>query len=95
MEDLPQIFRVLAAFAFVLALMGGFVIVLRKMGLSAQNTGGKRRLKMVEVLHIDSRRKVVIVQRDDKQHLLVLGPNSETVIETNIESAQDTGNESP
>ncbi len=94
--DMPQIFRVLAAFAFVMALMGVFIIVLRKMGLAAQNAGGKKRLKLVEVLHLDSRRKLAIVQRDDKQHLIVLGPNSETVIESNIErgveSPQDTGN---
>ena len=90
--DAPEIIRVMAAFIFVMALMGGFLYVLRKMGFAAQNTGGKKRLKVVEVLYLDSRRKLAIVQRDDKQHLLVLGPNSETVIETNIESPQDTGN---
>jgi flagellar protein FliO/FliZ len=92
-SDMPEILRVLAAFLFVMALMGGLVIILRRMGLAAQNAGSKKRLKIVEVLYLDSRRKLAIVQRDDKQHLLVLGPNSETVIETSIESPQDTRND--
>lgn len=97
-SDLPQLLRVMGAFIFVLALMGGLVLALRRMGLSAQGIGPKKRLKLVEVLHLDSRRKLAIIQRDERQHLVILGPNSETVIESSIErpveSQQDTGNDS-
>ena len=93
-SDLPEIFRIIAALVFVLALMGGLMFVLRKMGYATQNTPGKkRRLKLVEVMHIDSRRKVAIIQRDEKQHLVLLGQNGETVIESGIESGQDATNE--
>lgn len=87
-SDLPQILRIIAAFAFVMALMGGFLIVLKKLNL-AQGNPAKRRLKIVEVLYLDSKRKLAIIQRDEKQHLVILGPSSETVIERGIESGQD------
>ncbi|MCC7304976.1 MAG: FliO/MopB family protein [Alphaproteobacteria bacterium] len=87
--DLPQILRVIAALAFVLALMGGLTIFLRKYGFSGPNMNSRKRLKLVETLPLDSRRRLAIVQCDEKQHLVILGPNSETVIESNIESRQD------
>ena len=89
-SDLPEIFRMLAALAFVLALMGGLVLILKKLGFSALGTlSSGRRLKIIEVLPLDSRRKLVIVQRDTVQHLLVLGPTGETLVESGIESRQD------
>lgn len=92
-SELPQLLRVIAAFAFVMALMGGFLIVLKKLNLTqAGNT--KRRLKIVEVLHLDNRRKLAIIQRDEKQHLILLGHSSETVIESGIESGIESHPES-
>lgn len=85
--DLPQFMRLIIALAIVLILMGGLSFVLKKLGL-AQNTnvksGDKRRLKIIESLPLDARRRVIILQRDDKQHVVILGANSETVIEKDI-----------
>ena len=76
-----------AALALVLGMMGGLALILKKVGLG--NVGimpaDKRRLKIVEILPLDARRKALILRRDDKEHLVILGANSETVIETNIE----------
>lgn len=85
--ELPDLVRTLAALAFVIALMGGFAFLLKKMGLSGEpniKSPKKRRLKMVESLALDARRKAVLLQRDDKQHLVILGPNSETIVESDI-----------
>ena len=38
---------------------------------------------------IDNRRRLVLVRRDDREHLLLLGPQGETVVETNIPAAGD------
>jgi flagellar protein FliO/FliZ len=38
----------------------------------------------VEALSIDARRRLVIIRRDDREHLILLGPESEQVIETGI-----------
>lgn len=85
--DALDYFKFLAALLFVLGLMGGLALVLRKIGLG--NVGivpaDKRRLQIIEVLPLDVRRKALILRRDDKEHLVILGANGETVVETNIE----------
>ncbi|MFK7840430.1 MAG: flagellar biosynthetic protein FliO [Bdellovibrionales bacterium] len=82
--DISQLLRALAALAFVLALMGGLTLVLKKLGLSGAlpTHKGKKRLKIVEILPLDGRRKLAIIQRDDVQHLILLGGNEQTIIET-------------
>lgn len=84
--DLPQFLRLIAALAFVVALMGGFALLLKKLGLSGGPavTPKKKRLKLVEVLPLDSRRRLALIQRDDKQHLVILSANGETVVENDI-----------
>lgn len=79
--------RFLMAFIFVIGLMGGFYLILKRLNLgNMQMTAGKRRLRVVESLMLDSRHRAVILQRDDKEHLVILSPTSETVIETGIEA---------
>lgn len=86
-HDLPQIVRLLAALAFVIALMGGLSIILKKVGLpGTPNTPGhKRRMRIVESLPLDARRRAVLIQCDNKQHLVILGASGETVVKTDIE----------
>ncbi len=78
--------KFLAALAFVLALMGGLALVMKKIGLGQAGLAGRgdKRLKLVEVMPIDARRKAVILQCDDEQHLVILGPTGDTVIKNNI-----------
>lgn len=86
MSDFPQLLRLAAAMVFVLSLMGGLALVLKRLGLTGSPSvpANKRRLQIIESLALDSRRRAVIIQRDDKQHLVILGPNSETIVETDI-----------
>jgi flagellar protein FliO/FliZ len=84
-------FRFLLALVFVLALIGVCAWLARRFGLGnrlANNKLGGRsrtpRLGIVEIQSLDARRKLVLVRRDDVEHLLVLGPTGETVVETNI-----------
>lgn len=88
-EDTLLLVKFLSVFAFVIALMLLFGWVLKKLGAGAGLTGAsKKRLKVVEALQVDTHRRLVIVRRDDKEHLLMLGRNSETVVETNIPAAE-------
>lgn len=87
---LPQIIKFFAALLFVLALMGGLALAMRKFGSNHPLTAPhRRRLKIIEVLPLDARRKAVLLKRDDKEHLVILGANSEVVVESSIESRQD------
>lgn len=89
--DSAQLMRFAAALAFVLSLMGLLALVMRRI-----NNGGtvmpmsRRRLKLVETLPIDPRRKLAIIRCDDREHLVILGTNTETVIESGIKSPQDS-----
>lgn len=84
--DFPQILRMIAAMAFVLALMFGLSALIRKLNLNeAGPKGGKnKRLKIVETLSLDSRRRAVILSCDDAEHLVILNANGETVVENNL-----------
>lgn len=89
--DTLLLMKFAAAFIFVIALMLLFSWIMKRLGLAGAvvSNAGKRRLKIVEYMPLDHRRRLVLVQRDDREHLLLLGPQSETVVETGIPSATD------
>lgn len=75
------------ALVFVLALFGGLALVARRYGIGhrmATRPNAPRRLALVEVMALDAKRRVVLLRRDDTEHLVVLGPTGETVIESGI-----------
>ncbi len=86
--ELPEYFRFVLALAFVLGLIGLLALVAKRYGPgmagSVMTKGRKKRLKIVEVMMLDGKRRAVIFRRDDVEHLVILGPNSETVVETGI-----------
>lgn len=91
--DGPELFKFAAALIFVLALMGALAFVLKRINAGAGSgtllSTGKRRLKILETLPLDARRKAVLLQRDDTAHLVILSPSGETVVETNINARAD------
>jgi len=87
--DFTDYFRFLLALVFVLAMIGILALLARRAGIGypanpVRNTGEKR-IQVVETAQVDGRRRLVLVKRDHVEHLLILGQNSETIIETGIE----------
>lgn len=84
--DMLLLAKFFMAFVFVISLMYLLSWGLRKTGLGgpALKGGSKRRLSVVETLQIDHKRRLVLVRRDDKEHLIVLGADGEAVVETGI-----------
>lgn len=73
------------ALILVLALMGGLALLLKKLGYGQMNMArGTKRLKIIEALPVDARRRLILIQRDDKQHLIMSGPSGDTLIEQDI-----------
>ena len=74
------------ALIFVLCLMGGLAYLMKRFGLNGEKytTPRQRRLKIVEILPLDMRRKAILLRRDDREHLVILGPAGETVVDTDI-----------
>jgi len=95
-----EILRILFGFFAVLGLIALSALAARKFGLAAA-TGGlsrKRRLSVVETLAIDARRRAVIVKCDGKEHLILLGATSETIVDNDIETpevAEEVSSENP
>jgi len=93
--DYMDYLKFFAALIFVLCLMGGLAYLLKRFGLgtNVMISPSKKRLKIVEILPIDARRRALLIQRDDTQHLVLLGSSGETVIETNIKTPSKTVSE--
>jgi flagellar protein FliO/FliZ len=81
--DGAQLVQFAVALVFVLALIAGAAAVARRFGLGSMPAmkSRRRRLTVAEILPLDGRRRLVLIRRDDREHLIILGPNSETVVE--------------
>lgn len=85
MIDLWTLARFAAALAFVLALIGVFAWAGRRyLNTGAIGSTSRRRLSVIESTVLDGKSRLVLVRRDDREHLLVVGPNSTTVVEADI-----------
>ena len=76
-------FKFVLALLFVLGLIGGFAIIAKRAGLGNRGPivrGKSKRLSIIETMVLDPKRRVVLVQFDNSEHLLLLGTNSEQVI---------------
>jgi len=93
--DLDQVMRGLLALVFVLGLIGGITLLAKRFGFTPRSTlpkrsrrgiGGQtstgRRLAIVEVLPVDAKRRLVLIRRDNKEHLVILGADRELLIES-------------
>lgn len=74
---------------FVLGLIGGLALLMRHssglkntMGRLAggRTTSRDRRLCLVESLAVDTRRRLVLVRADDREHLLLVGGDRDLVV---------------
>ena len=83
--DVIDLARYFGALILVLGLMGGAWLATKRYGvpgiIQRQNL---RRLSVVESLMIGSRHKLMLVKRDGTEHLVLMGPQGATLIETGI-----------
>jgi len=84
--DYATYLRFLAALAFVLVLIWLTTWAVRRLGLvrALPRSGAARRLSVVEIAAVDAKRKLVLIRCDQTEHLVLLGPTSEVVVESAI-----------
>jgi len=85
--EIETYLRFLAILVLVLAMIAACAWAARRFGLGgalAATKGGSTRLAIVEVKVIDPRRKLILLRRDQKEHLVLLGPNQDLLIENDI-----------
>ncbi len=83
--DWTQYMQAVLALIFVLGLMGVAIFALRRLGFGSPTpTLGHRnkRVRVIEVTAVDARRRLVLVRHDDREHLILLGQNGETIVES-------------
>src|SRR5271169_6719654 len=80
------------AFLAVLALIGLAAWLVRRFAsnrLGANtNRGRMPRLAVIDAAAVDGRRRLVLVRRDNIEHLLMIGGPTDIVVESNIVRAQ-------
>lgn len=92
--ELVSALRFIVALVFVIGLIAGLAWMLRRYGNGRVALGGaKGRLSIVEATHVDAKRRLVLVRRDGVEHLILLSPNTETVVETGIPAGGDFARE--
>ncbi len=89
--DLEGYIRFAVALIVVLGLIGLLALLAKRFGMVPRvtigGTRGDKRVNIVDVTNIDGKRRLILVRRDDTEHLILLGVNGETVIESAIEGS--------
>ncbi|MBU0723782.1 MAG: flagellar biosynthetic protein FliO [Alphaproteobacteria bacterium] len=73
------------ALVFVLALLGLLFLAMRRFGIGGATPrarGQRRRLSLIEVLPVDAKRRLVLLSRDGREHLVLLGAENDLLIES-------------
>src|SRR5215210_5517222 len=79
--------NLLLAFVLVLVLIGAIAWVIRRIAKERLGSAARTRqprLAVLDTVMVDARRQLVIIRRDNIEHLLMIGGGSDLVIETNI-----------
>jgi hypothetical protein len=84
---MPLAARFFIAFLVVLALIGLTAWLVRRFGasrLGGTARGRQPRLAVIDAASVDGRRRLVLIRRDNIEHLLMIGGPTDVVIEPNI-----------
>lgn len=86
-SELPLAARFFIAFLVVLALIGVTAWLVRRFGanrLGGSARGRQPRLAVIDAASVDGRRRLVLIRRDNIEHLLMIGGPTDVVVEQNI-----------
>jgi flagellar protein FliO/FliZ len=85
---MPDAGRFIIAFVLVLGLIGAGTVLWRRFGVGPLSPLGPRgrqaRLAVIDAAAVDARRRLVLIKRDNIEHLLMIGGPTDIVIESNI-----------
>lgn len=103
MPDQLDWLRYLGSFALVLGLLGITLYLLRRWSSgqplsSASRLGGRRRLRLLDSLHLGQRQRLLIVEAEGQRLLIGVGPQEVRTLaqlgpSTDLSSRENNGNE--
>jgi flagellar protein FliO/FliZ len=86
--EMPLAVRFFLAFLIVLGLIGVTAWAVRRFGSGRLGSGSARgrqpRLAVIDYASVDGRRRLILVRRDNVEHLLMIGGPTDVVVEPNI-----------
>ena len=97
--EMPLAVRFFLAFLIVLGLIGAAAWAVRRFGSGRYGGAGQRgrqpRLAVVDHASVDARRRLILIRRDNVEHLLLIGGPTDVVVEPNIVRAMPASREAP
>src|SRR5580658_2855009 len=97
--EMPLAVRFFLAFLIVLGLIGATAWAVRRFGAGRLGGGGARgrqtRLAVVDYASVDGRRRLILVRRDNIEHLMMIGGPTDVVVEANIVRATSAPRDVP
>jgi len=78
--DLLDWARALFALIATLALIAGAAYAARRLGMLQPGGMAPKRMRITETLMLDTRRRMVIVRVDEREHVMLLGPAGDVVV---------------
>jgi hypothetical protein len=86
--DMPLQIQFFLVFLVVLCLIGVIFWAVRRFGTGrfggASTRGRQPRLAVIDYASVDGRRRLILVRRDNVEHLLMIGGPTDVVVEANI-----------
>src|SRR5215467_3332346 len=96
--EMPLPVQFLLSFLIILGVIGAIWWTVRRFGsgrLGASTRGRQPRLAVIDYASVDNRRRLILVRRDNIEHLLMIGGPTDIVVEPNIvravPAARDVG----
>ncbi len=99
--DIWNVINAALALVFVLGLVGVTSFLLRRYGggrrlwFSRVQRGEDPRLVISDMVMLDAKHRLVLVKRDAVEHLVLLGPEQATVIESGIKGMPSSKSRKP
>jgi len=89
--EMMEYVRFALALMFVLGLIAGCSWLGKRLGLAPRTTNGNsaQRLNVVAIQSVDARRKLVLIRRDNIEHLILLNGERDLLIESGIEATAE------
>ena len=87
--DITALLRTLGGLGVVLGMLGAALWIVRRYDIAlpgrvGAGVGSGRRVAVIERVQLDAKGSLVLMRRDDREHLFVLLPDRVAVIETGI-----------
>lgn len=93
-SGIPFPVQFLLAFLIVLGLIGALTLLVHRLGggrLAGGALRSRQRLAVVDYASVDGRRRLILVRRDNVEHLVMIGGPTDIVVEANIVRAAAGG----